>query len=73
MKTLFAPGCALKKYKPELIDRMTRFLQERGLIDGLWDPCCKSGEHVPEGIRPRNRLRRCAFLRIIDNTGNVFS
>lgn len=30
MKTLFAPGCALKKYKPELIDRMTRFLQERG-------------------------------------------
>ena len=41
-QTLFAPGCALMGYKPELIDRMTAFLMESGIISGTYLPCCKS-------------------------------
>ncbi len=44
MKTLFAPGCALRKYKPGLIDRMAAFLLERGLADGVYTTCCKEDE-----------------------------
>ena len=35
MKTLFAPGCALNKYKPELISKITRFLTDASIIDGV--------------------------------------
>ena len=29
MKTYFAPGCALRAYKPHLVDRMTAWLREK--------------------------------------------
>ena len=48
MKTLFAPGCALRNYKPELIARITRFLEEASVIDGVYTPCCKA-DGRPEG------------------------
>lgn len=51
MKTLFAPGCALKAYKPELISKMTAFLCEAGIIDGVYDPCCKSHQPIEEETR----------------------
>ena len=41
MKTCFAPGCALKKNRPDLISRMTAFLLEKGVIEGTFAPCCK--------------------------------
>ena len=41
MKTCFAPGCALKKNRPDLISRMTAFLLEKGVIEGSFAPCCK--------------------------------
>ena len=48
MKTLFAPGCALNRYKPELIARLSRFLMEKGLADGVYETCCKSDERLQE-------------------------
>ena len=48
MKKLFAPGCALKSYKPELIAQMTEFLQTHNIIDGVYDVCCKSGQTIEE-------------------------
>lgn len=41
MKTLFAPGCALRAYKPTLVSGIARFLSDRGLIDGIYTTCCK--------------------------------
>ena len=46
MKTLFAPGCALNKYKPELISEITRFLTDASIIDGVYLTCCKSEETI---------------------------
>ena len=48
MKTLFAPGCALKAYKPYLISKMEEFLTEAGIIDGIFEPCCKSDFFIRE-------------------------
>ena len=50
MKTLFAPGCALRKYKPELIERVNSFLSEAGLIDGMYLTCCKAEERLIEDV-----------------------
>ena len=48
MKRRFAPGCALKNYKPELISEISRFLRERSLTDGEYPVCCKAGEALAE-------------------------
>ncbi|MBR5224608.1 MAG: (Fe-S)-binding protein, partial [Clostridia bacterium] len=50
MKTLFAPGCALEKYKPELIAEITRFLLDASLIDGVYTACCKSEQAIEEPV-----------------------
>ena len=50
MKTLFAPGCALNKYKPELISEITRFLTDASIIDGVYLTCCKSEEAIEGDI-----------------------
>ena len=41
MKTIFAPGCALHKYKPDLIEKIRQFLLEREIIDEMSLTCCK--------------------------------
>lgn len=46
MKTLFAPGCALRTYKPHLIRRITEFLKEREIISGEYTICCKTPQRV---------------------------
>ncbi len=48
MRTLFAPGCALKEYKPKLVLRMTEFLVEAGIISGTYDQCCKLRQKIDE-------------------------
>ncbi|MBQ7488763.1 MAG: (Fe-S)-binding protein [Clostridia bacterium] len=48
MKTLFAPGCALRNYKPHLVSRMSQFLIERGIVEDVYLPCCKSGEKIED-------------------------
>ena len=48
MKTLFAPGCALMNYKPELISNLSRFLSRAGIIDGVHTACCKSDRRLSE-------------------------
>lgn len=51
MKTLFASGCALRAYKPELIDKLTKFLSERKIINGTYNICCKSNQVIEENIQ----------------------
>lgn len=41
MDKLFAPGCALRKYKPHLIYKIKNFLLENGIANGEYEPCCK--------------------------------
>ena len=48
MKTLFAPGCALNKYKPELISKISRFLLGASIIDGIYLTCCKAEQTIDE-------------------------
>lgn len=50
MKTLFAPGCALNKYKPELIAKLSRFLLDASIIDGVYLTCCKAGQSIDEPV-----------------------
>lgn len=49
-KTVFSPGCALYAYKPDVIDSVRSFLQERGMIDEMnltcCKSCCESGEQI---------------------------
>ena len=49
-QTLFAPGCALREYKPELINRMAAFLTERGIVSGVFLTCCKADHAVQEPV-----------------------
>ena len=48
MKTYFAPGCALRAYKPHLIARMAAYLAQAGLIDGVYETCCKEEQRFGE-------------------------
>lgn len=48
MKTVFAPGCALNAYKPDTIETIRVFLQERDLIDEMNLTCCKSSQESGE-------------------------
>ena len=50
MKTLFAPGCALNRYKPELIQAISRFLLDRSMIDGVYLTCCKEEQQLSESV-----------------------
>ena len=43
MKTLFASGCALRAYKPELVSKITDYLLNNGIVDGTYEVCCKAG------------------------------
>lgn len=48
MRTLFAPGCTLKAYKPKSILKIEEFLRETGAVDGVYDACCKSNRRIEE-------------------------
>ena len=51
MTTLFAPGCALNRYKPERIAEISRLLLESGRADAVYLTCCKSEIRPPEKAR----------------------
>ena len=55
MRTLFAPGCALRAYKPHLIRKMKDFLTESGIVDGEYETCCK----LPQSIHEEAVLINC--------------
>ena len=48
MRTLFAPGCALNRYKPDSVEKIRQFLTRRGIIDGLFLTCCKEAQGSDE-------------------------
>ena len=50
MKTLFAPGCALRAYKPHLIEKMKDFLMASQIVEGEFVPCCKKPSVIEEDI-----------------------
>jgi len=39
-QSLFWPGCSLASYSQELVEAVSAFLQDRGLIDGISIACC---------------------------------
>ena len=51
MKCMFAPGCALRKYKPELVEKIYRFLGDRGIAEGVYTTCCKDEQAFSEKVR----------------------
>lgn len=51
MKTFFAPGCALNSYKPHLISKTARFLQDASVSDGLYLTCCKALQTISGPVR----------------------
>jgi Fe-S oxidoreductase len=56
MKTVYAPGCALMLYKPELAGRVLKWLQtEFGDVDGHLT-CCR---HEPALSRPARVVNTC--------------
>lgn len=59
MKTLFAPGCALNSYKPHLIEKVVRFLNDAGLIDGVYNTCCKKSPGVGATVEAPGTLIVC--------------
>lgn len=44
MKTVFAPGCALRKHRPDAIEKIAEFLRSEGITDELYLTCCKETE-----------------------------
>lgn len=48
LKTLFAPGCALNGYKPGSIEKIRRFLLQKGIIDDMYLTCCKESQGSDE-------------------------
>ena len=51
MKTLFAPGCALYRYKPGSIEKIRQFLLQRGIIDEMDLTCCKECQASDERMK----------------------
>ena len=61
LKTLFAPGCALSKYKPELISKINHFLLENAVIDDVYPQCCKSETEIKETVALITGCPGCSY------------
>jgi hypothetical protein len=59
MRRLFAPGCALKKHRPESVLKITQYLMEKGYADGIYLTCCKDGMHIDDDIQFINCCPGC--------------
>ena len=62
MKTLFAPGCALSRYKPGSIEKIGQFLMQRGIIDALYTTCCKESPGSDECLTIIDCCPGCSHL-----------
>ncbi len=51
MQTVFAPGCALMLYKPELAEKIHAFLRAHVAGMPLYTACCHDGCSLPDGAR----------------------
>jgi len=59
MKRVFAPGCALMIYKPQLAEKMLEFLNESlGNVDEHLI-CCRHEPHLPTGTQVINTCAGC--------------
>ncbi len=59
MKRVFAPGCALMLYKPELAARVQRVLRENlGELE-IWPRCCRKDPEFPERTEVINVCPGC--------------
>ncbi|MGD9809430.1 MAG: (Fe-S)-binding protein [Deferribacterales bacterium] len=56
MKKLFAPGCAMLIYKPELAEKINNTLGDKYHTEGLYDTCC---HHRPETDEPLEIVNTC--------------
>jgi len=59
MRRLFAPGCALKKHRPESVLKIMQYLLEKGYADGIYLTCCKDGMHIDDDIQFINCCPGC--------------
>jgi Fe-S oxidoreductase len=59
MNQVFAPGCALSIYKPELVVRILDFLNEDGGGLGQHRICCRHDPNLPTGSRVINVCAGC--------------
>jgi Fe-S oxidoreductase len=73
MKRIFAPGCALMLYKPELADKMLKVLTGNlGAMDTL-DICCLHDPHLPEKMEVINVCPGCdkRFKKDYESTATI--
>ena len=73
MSTLFAPGCALVVYKPELAKKVETYLMESGQIDGVHMICCHHDPGQPKGTVFVNTCAGCdrRFRELYDDVDTV--
>lgn len=73
MNTLFAPGCGLNAYKPELTKKVERFLLENEKIDGLHLTCCHSDPMKQEKTTIVNTCAGCdrRFRHLYENVATI--
>jgi Fe-S oxidoreductase len=56
IERIFAPGCALVLYKPDLVEKIHEFLNSEFGDIGILDTCCK---HVPNLSSPTQVINIC--------------
>lgn len=59
MPSVFAPGCALLIYKPELAKKMLAFLTSEAADIVEHTTCCRHQPHLPAGTRVINTCAGC--------------
>lgn len=59
MPQVFAPGCALILYKPELAQRLSGFLSGQGREIPTHSLCCRHEPHLPSGTQVINVCAGC--------------
>lgn len=59
MRKLFAPGCALMLYKPELADKIYKLLNEKYECEGVYETCCHNKPDTDEKLLIINTCPGC--------------
>lgn len=59
MRRVFAPGCALRLYKPDLADRLLAWLTQEADVAGVLETCCRHTPDLPSGTEVVNVCAGC--------------
>lgn len=59
MNQVYAPGCAVMIYKPELARKVSAFLRRRSAVMPLHLTCCRHEPKLPAGTRVINTCAGC--------------